>query len=1390
MNEKEHDDLVKKNEASSEPSKHEEKKAGKRKRLLRVAVWGFFGTLGLMAATCAGSLIFLRSSTGEAWLARTVNEALSELPSGLGAHIETFHGPLPSRIMLSGITLNDDRGIWLEAEAAELRMDWSTLPGTLTIAELSLENPHLLRVPQTKPAAVEEPASVPLSSRQIAHEMKEFFRTWPGWLPSFNLERLNIRRASLAESITGVPLTATFEGQASLNHGGAEVSFTLHRDDASCLPISATSTLSPELEVSLQADGSDLGLAALLPEGAGDDAQASFHLTVKGNPSLTRTDLSLALRESGTEKNIFSASALGEFSLFDISGEAPSGAVSLQLESGPASERLWALAGQKNGRLKALFRAQALGGDHARSWLSANVELADMTWKDATIAALFGSDCTLNGEGTLSMNSSGGVHAAISALTLQASGLRAFLAGSTTLPEGQPFSPQNHLNLHAECEFDNTGALSPQLSGNARFSGDLAGAMTNLNARLTLKSASLNIAGNTLKDAEAELSIPHADVPRIMEELPRLTSDLRRELSDKPSGDTPSQVTPVSVSALHAESKKNSPLLTGLARASLKINGQSAGLDTRWSAEERTAEKGRTLHVNLDKLDVHIEDSSLKGHITADFPFEASPATAGTVAALLGMTPPNLDGVLNIRVPRWAPLTRLSGLQLSGSPLSADLNFSSLKHQNLQWKSRLDHFRIQTSQGELSLAGFKNDIDIKDMWGLPNIKVNAGLTRLTTPTLALSRVKVDLGGNRNGVQGSLQSYGDIRCDTLVRWKPDVCTLDRLDLEIRPTMLGLSGDEPAGIRLDAPAYVRRKGDRFFLSGASLTALPSGRLSLAGSWGPKQLDVSADVSRLELKRFRSFFQDIPEGEVNCHAEVSGTMERPSGNLKLYLKDIRLPGSTLPPVSADVTGRLGVSGKRRQLSLDLKLPDDSRTALGLSECAVQMSLPFTSPVKGMSMPDARGPLYGDIRLAGELGQIWKLMPLADQRLSGQINLTSRLSGTMAAPDLTLHASVDNGRFADLLQGVELRDIRLRADADRLNIIRRSGSPLTLSFSAGDGRKGTVNMDGWFDPSDLQLSISGKMNRLSPLRRQDVNIMLSGEFSADGSATAPRVRADITVDKGQIQLADLPGSDIVTLPIEKPGQKSTSQVKAPGGSMNVHVRIPNQFFIRGYGLECEWKGDIQARGPFAKPAVTGNVQAVRGGLDLLGKHFNLAEGRISFDGGWPISPMLNIVMEYTASSLTADVTVSGPATKPEISLSSQPTMPQDEVISQIMFGQSAGTLSHVQAIQLAAGAAQLAGLGGPDVMGFSRELLGLDVVKLNSESTTSEDGNSDMSKTSLEMGTYVLDNVYVGVEQGIGRESETDAVVEIELTPSLDAQAKASSNRTEFGLEWKKNY
>ena len=466
---------------------------------------------------------------------------------------------------------------------------------------------------------------------------------------------------------------------------------------------------------------------------------------------------------------------------------------------------------------------------------------------------------------------------------------------------------------------------------------------------------------------------------------------------------------------------------------------------------------------------------------------------------------------------------------------------------------------------------------------------------------------------------------------------------------------------------------------------------------------------------------------------------------------------------------------------------MPEKSRKALGLETLHAEVSLPLFSSSASVPMPDMDGPMQGDIAFSGDLSQLWKLAPVTDQKLSGRLNLEASLSGSLSSPVLTLDAGLENGSFADIAQGVEFRHIRLSARADKLHLTKKSENRLEFTFSADDNRQGMVSLSGSLDPATLALDVEGKINRLSPLRRQDASIMLSGTLSVSGTALDPSIRADITVDKGQVQLAKLPGGDIVTLPVEEPGQKAKAEAAPLQGKLNVRIHIPNQFFLRGYGLDCEWKGDIRLRGPLARPVVTGEVQAVRGTLDILGKRFKLSEGEITFDGGWPVSPALNVIMQYTSSSITADITVSGTAAKPEITLSSEPEMPQDEILSQIMFGKEANSLSHVQALQLAAGAAELAGFGGGGVMDFGRRILGLDVLKLNSEEN---DGDTDSSRTSLEMGTYVRDNVYVGVEQGLGKESETEAVVEIELYPGLEAQAKTSSSRTEVGLEWKKNY
>ncbi len=1352
-----------------------------RGRIFRRAAWTLVVTLGLLLIMGGGTLIFLRTSMGEAWLTRVVNDALATLPSGLSGRVEHVRAPLPFGVQLSGIKFRDLKGIWLKAQNAELRMDWGSLPAAVTVERASLDDACLLRLPETDASDVEETPSSPLSPQEMAESLTNLFQNVPDWIV-FRIDSLLIERATLEEAVIGLSMQASLNASASLGHDGVNASLTIKRNDVACRPVTLNASLSSALELLLNAEGSDLGFISLLPDHEGESAEAEFHLSGNGTPSLFRTTLTALLKEKDSNEAVLSASANAEVN-FLKTPLFPTFA-SLSLESGPAARRLWIMTGQKNGRLRANFIASVPPEDTSSLSFSTSVELSDMEWADASLTTLLGNECRLQSSGNARRNAQGSLNAELTELKFNAALLRALAEGTLSLPKGPVLSSDADIALRAECELRDAGALSPHISGNAKLLGELSGPLSSLQASLTFKSDKLRLGNVHLAKTTAEVSLPHADIPRLLADLPRLASHFQGDPASDPLSSLNQKE---NAPALYAP--VTAPLLTGQAKADLLINEQRATLDTLWNLKEQ--ETGNGLDVALDAMEIHLEKNAVTGQLFAMIPFLGSRPEPNTVSAFLGAPLPCLDGSVTVRVSDWRPVARAAGLPISGSPMHATLTLSSQKTQTLSWRGTLDDFRYRSREGGFSLSGLKSDISVKDLWGKPDMTLTASLTRIRTPSLSLDRVRADVKGNSRNVQVSARSHGDMQCDARASWRPGEFVLEKLDISVSPDLFDLSSAFSVGIHLTSPAFLRYKNDAFSTPGVSVTVLPSGHLDVSGSWSPRRLEFSADISQFDLGKFRSFSQELPAGNLDCQMRLAGTLSRPTGSFKLNLKDIQFPGSSLAPISAEFNGTLGMEGRRRILSVSLGVPESSKNALGLNACDARMEIPFTSPATGVSMPDVKRSVHGNIVLAGELAQLWKLLPLADQRLAGRVNLTSTLSGTLTAPEVTLHASLADGRFADLVQGVELRGIRMTVDADKLNVVRKSGDSVRIDLYAEDGRKGHVSVTGSLDPKTMQMLVDGQIHQLSPLRRQDVNVMLSGSFGVSGSAENPRVNADITVEKGQIQLASLPGSDIVTLPITEPGQKTQRTASAPiKGTLNVRVRIPNQFFIRGYGLECEWKGDIRARSPLTRPAVTGNVQAVRGGLDVLGKHFNLAEGRISFDGGWPVSPMLNIVMEYEASNITADVSVTGPATKPEIALSSQPTMPQDEIISQIMFGQSAGTLSHVQALQLAAGAAELAGLGGPDVMGFGRRLLGLDVFKLNSESNASDSGDSDMSKTSLEMGTYVLDNVYVGVEQGIGRESETDAVVEIELTPSLEAQAKASSNKTEFGLEWKKNY
>ena len=261
------------------------------------------------------------------------------------------------------------------------------------------------------------------------------------------------------------------------------------------------------------------------------------------------------------------------------------------------------------------------------------------------------------------------------------------------------------------------------------------------------------------------------------------------------------------------------------------------------------------------------------------------------------------------------------------------------------------------------------------------------------------------------------------------------------------------------------------------------------------------------------------------------------------------------------------------------------------------------------------------------------------------------------------------------------------------------------------------------------------------------------------------------------------------------------------PVPQLQLTLDAPGRLFISGKGLDSEWRAALKVEGSARAPRLIGSVSPVRGTLELLGRQFRFEQGAITFNGAWPPSPRLDLALGYQSAKITALVKVLGSALRPRLDLTSQPPLPRDEVMAQVLFGKNIENLSRFEALQAANAVRQLVD-GGPaslDVLASAKDALGLQVLRLGSATSSagtaaksaprdaSVQGKSSDGQdlgTTLEAGKYITDSIYVGVEQGTKPEAGTAVRVEVELTPNVSLSGRTSQESSGVGLNWKMDY
>ncbi|MBR6673420.1 MAG: translocation/assembly module TamB domain-containing protein, partial [Mailhella sp.] len=539
--------------------------------------------------------------------------------------------------------------------------------------------------------------------------------------------------------------------------------------------------------------------------------------------------------------------------------------------------------------------------------------------------------------------------------------------------------------------------------------------------------------------------------------------------------------------------------------------------------------------------------NSVQGQIAAKLDTAAPAPAKGTIAAMSGTALPSLDGRFSIAVPDWTMLKEISGISMSGAALKSELVLTNNGRQAVELWADMPSFNLDASGRQIDLAGLRLDMKAADLWGRPSAEISAGFKELKADRIVQGETSFVAEGGLDAVRFALESTGGVESRVRAEWKPGSVYVEELKAKFLPESLGLPKGPEAGICLTAPVTASYSGDAVTLSPFSAAILPGGQLSLEGRFSPSVLKGQLELNGVDLKNYRHFVPSLPAGLLAMQADFSGSPQKPAGNFKLDLKDVSMPGSGLKPVDAELIGNIGKNGRSRMLQASLELPEKSLKALSLDRFKFKAAVPFMSPASGMAMPDMKAPFNAEFSLGGQVAGLWKLVPAADLKLSGMLDAESRIGGTLSAPVVTAHVALDKGRFFDVLNGVGLNRIQLKIDAEQFDVMnRKAKDKVTFSMSGRAGSKGTLELGGWLDPATMALDIDGSMKDLAPLRRQDAKVMLSGTLGVKGTVDSPIVKADITVDKGQVELSKLPGSSIPELEIWTP-EKAEAKAQKP---------------------------------------------------------------------------------------------------------------------------------------------------------------------------------------------------------------------------------------------------
>jgi translocation and assembly module TamB len=474
------------------------------------------------------------------------------------------------------------------------------------------------------------------------------------------------------------------------------------------------------------------------------------------------------------------------------------------------------------------------------------------------------------------------------------------------------------------------------------------------------------------------------------------------------------------------------------------------------------------------------------------------------------------------------------------------------------------------------------------------------------------------------------------------------------------VLALSGTIK-GSDAEPDVSVKLGGPQVYLSGRSL-----GAMALEG--------------RLRGEKLQIWGRPVAQTDLVLNASA----QRPypyEGSLRLGLPDIRafLPDvATAQGLTGSLQGVLTASGNladveqsQGDLHLDalrlqrreFRAENDGPWDLHFQGSRLQSDgLSLKGPETQLTVSGSAAPQALDVALSGtvDLRLVESLLPMLE-RSTGRMEVAGTARGDPADPQLVGAATLVDAGFRLRGQPVEVRGLRGKLDFSESRVLWTD-----VQGQANDGRLSTRGDIRWRRFRPEQLEVVAQLDQVSVRLLEDAPFAASGELTLSGRPAGFVLSGDLDVQRLRYRRPF--GFDSL---VQKQS-RSSSAAEPPREWLTFDVALHlKDAAVENNLARARIIGDVRLTGTNLHPGLIGALEAGEGSQAFFrGNAFNVIQGSVDFKDRRSLEGVFDVRAESQVREYLVRLHAFGKTSQPQFLLSSEPALPEGDVISLLTLG------------------------------------------------------------------------------------------------------------------------